>query len=172
MNEPRRLPLALAMSVLGGAAAVALLVAGAAGGAVGPVAAADASAMGDGGVAATVKITFQTVPPIDRVVVAWGGKRLGLIRGQRRPLIVERPRDSGPLDIVLRAEGYLPVHTRVYTFNDNKVYVRMTAATDRKTLLGYRQELPDGGPADGGGAAAAPDGGRAPDAGMPLPVPR
>ena len=35
------------------------------------------------------------------------------------------------------ATGYLPVHTRVYTFADDKVYVKLTAVADKKTLFGY-----------------------------------
>src|SRR5690606_16188077 len=55
-----------------------------------------------------VKLTFSTYPP-RQASVSWGAKRLGFIdRG--RPLVVERPRDSGPLDVIIRAQGYIPVH--------------------------------------------------------------
>jgi hypothetical protein len=110
-----------------------------------------------------VKITFQTIPPVKAEVI-WGKKRLGFINGARRPpikpLIVERPRDSGPIDLVVKAEGFLPVNTRAYTFSDNKVNVKLTLATEKHTLLGFKQALPDAG-ADGG----------TDDGGNPLPPP-
>jgi hypothetical protein len=117
----------------------------------------------DGPLLDIVKITFQTIPPV-KAEVLWGKKRLGFINGARRPpikpLIVERPRDSGPIDIVVKAEGFLPVNTRAYTFNDNKLNVKLTAVTEKHTLLGFKQALPDAG-ADGG----------VDDAGNPIPPP-
>lgn len=116
----------------------------------------------------TVKIVIQTTPPQPKVDVRMGKKLLGQIKGARKPLIVERPRDSGPMDLTIRAPGYLPVHTRAYTFNDNKLWVKLTPVEERKKLFGYREELPpDGGaPAQEEGAAGTgvvraggPDGG-------------
>jgi hypothetical protein len=87
-----------------------------------------------------VRVKFGTYPP-RRASVTWGGKRLGFAdRG--KPLIVERPRDSGPLDVVIRAPGYLPVYTRAYTFNDSTVEVRITPVDKKDTLYGYREPLP------------------------------
>jgi hypothetical protein len=114
----------------------------------------------------TVKVTLVTVPPAPRVFVLWGKKRLGMI-APKQPLVVQRPRDSGPLDLILQAEGYVPVQTRAYTFGDNKVSVKLTPLDQKNTLLGYRQELPPD-EADGG-VLAAPEAGvhPAPDAGRP-----
>ncbi|HET6281109.1 MAG TPA: hypothetical protein VFH73_09085 [Polyangia bacterium] len=104
---------------------------------------------------ATVRIVFSTVPSA-KAMVYWGKKRLGLIE-PRKPLIVQRPRDSGPLDLMVRAEGFLPVQTRVYTFADGKIAVKLTPPDQKKTLLGYREPPPpDAGSQSGGGA---PDGG-------------
>ena len=58
----------------------------------------------------TVKLTFRTFPA-RRASVSWGTKRLGWTdRGKW--LVVERPRDSGPLDVIVRARDFLPVHAR------------------------------------------------------------
>lgn len=90
-----------------------------------------------------VKLTFSTYPP-RRASVSWGAKRLGFIdRG--RPLVVERPRDSGPLDVIIRAQGYLPVHARAYTFNDATVEVRITPVEKKETLYGFQQPVTDAG---------------------------
>lgn len=99
-----------------------------------------------------VRISFQTVPP-RKAIVKWGKKSLGVIPVPR-PLVVERPRDSGPMDVVIRASGYLPVHTRAYTFSDSRVAVKLTAPTEKKTLFGYREEAPQN---PDGGVPPAPD---------------
>jgi hypothetical protein len=104
---------------------------------------------------ANVRIVFTVLPSSKKATVTWGKKRLGVI-GPQAPLIVQRPRDSGPLDVVVRAEGCLPVQTRAYTFEDNKVAVKVTPTDQKNTLLGYREEMPAG---DGGVPAANPDGG-------------
>ena len=102
------------------------------------------SAMADAGppLSPNVKITFRTVP-LRRASVMWGAKRLGFI--DRRPLVIERVRDSGPLDVVVRAEGYLPVHARAYTFDDATVDVRITPIEKKDTIYGYQQPLTDAG---------------------------
>lgn len=90
-----------------------------------------------------VKLTFRTYPP-RRATVTWGSKRLGVIE-RGRALVVERARDSGPLDVVVRSPGYLPVHARAYTFNDSTVDVRITPVDKKDTLYGYQQPLGDAG---------------------------
>jgi hypothetical protein len=91
----------------------------------------------------TVKLSFRTFPP-RRASVTWGSKRLGFTdRG--KPLIVERMRDSGPLDVIVRADGFLPVHARAYTFNDANVDIKITPIDKMDTLYGYQQPLGDAG---------------------------
>lgn len=97
-----------------------------------------------------VWIVFTTTPPVTAVVL-WGRTRLGLIK-PRKPLVVVRPRDSGPLDVSVRARGYLPVQTRAHTFSDSRMMVKMTPESQKSTLLGYRAPLDAGAP-------LGPDGG-------------
>jgi hypothetical protein len=103
-----------------------------------------------------VKIVFTVIPSnTKKATVFWGKKRLGII-APHAPVVVTRPRDSGPLDVIVRADGFVPVQTRAYTFADSKVSVKLTKLDEKNTLLGYREELPpDGGVPPGGG----PDGG-------------
>lgn len=101
---------------------------------------------------ANVKIVFTINPSTKKAMVFWGKKRLGII-APHAPLVVQRPRDSGPLDVVVKSDGYVPVQTRAYTFGDTKVAVKLTQLDQKNTLLGYREELPP----DGG--APNPDGG-------------
>ena len=104
---------------------------------------------------ANVRIVFTVLPSSKKATVSWGKKKLGVI-GPQAPLIVQRPRDSGPLDVIVRAEGCVPVQTRAYTFEDSKVAVKVTPNDQKNTLLGYREEVPDGGAA---GASSNPDAG-------------
>jgi hypothetical protein len=113
----------------------------------------------DGGVAvvpapieprpARVRILVRTTPPKARV--SWGRTPLG-----KTPLTIDRPRDSGPLDLVVRSDGYFPVHTRAYTLKNDVIYLKMTKLADRMTIYGARKELPPAGTADGGVAPPAP----------------
>jgi hypothetical protein len=102
-----------------------------------------------------VRIVFTVLPSTKKATVFWGKKKLGAI-APHAPLIVQRPRDSGPLDVVVRADGCVPVQTRAYTFEDSKVAVKVTPTDQKNTLLGYREEVPAG---DGGVPSSNPDGG-------------
>ena len=102
-----------------------------------------------------VRIVFTVLPSAKKATVFWGKKKLGAI-APHAPLIVQRPRDSGPLDVIVRADGCVPVQTRAYTFEDSKVAVKVTPNEEKNTLLGYREEIPAG---DGGVPAPNPDGG-------------
>lgn len=167
----------LAAAMAGGSLAVSAADKGAAPKVAGQAADAGVAPTKSNDVSSNVRINIQTVPP-RRAQVRWGRKTLGTIPAPR-PLIVERPRDSGPLDLVIRASGYLPVHTRVYTFTDSRVSVKLTTPEDKSTLFGYRQEIapnPDGGvppalpaPSATPGAAPLPTSGAAPSPTPPAP---
>lgn len=105
---------------------------------------------------ATVKITIITVPSARKTFVSWGKRKLGVIE-PRKPLIIERPRDSGPLDLIVTSDGYVTVQTRAFTFADTKLAVKLTPIDQKNTLLGYREELPP----------AAPDAGAPVSSGAP-----
>jgi hypothetical protein len=138
---------------------------------------------------AKVKIYFFTIPPTVKTELRWGKKKLGIINPPvapkyRKPFFIERPRDSGPMDVLAKAEGFLPLNTRVYTYGDNKVWLKLIAEADKNKVLGYKQEIPDGGAdgarpmpplpgsADGGvPLPGVPAGPPAPPAGPPFPQP-
>jgi len=109
-----------------------------------------------------VNITIQTLPP-RKATIKWGNKTLGVIPVPR-PLVVVRPRDSGPMDLVVRMNGFLPVHSRAYTFSDSRVVIKLTPVEEKNTLFGFRAEVPPEG-------AANPDGGAPPPTTVPPPAP-
>jgi hypothetical protein len=74
--------------------------------------------------------------PVDAEVF-WGAKKIGV--AGKNPLELERPRASGPVDLVARAQGYLPFHTRVFTDRDEKLTIRLVRIEDAAGLLGYKR---------------------------------
>lgn len=95
----------------------------------------------------TLKITARVAAR-----VRMGSKKMGSIT-PGHPLVIERLRDSGPLDLVIRATGYIPVHTRAYTFEDSVFTVTLTKREEQESLYGYRKPLP---PVDAGVPLASP----------------
>jgi len=98
-----------------------------------------------------VRLVFKVVPP-NITTVTWGNKKLGIIK-PKAPLIIERPRDSGPMDVVFKTQGYVTVHTRIYTFTNSTLAVKLTPVDKKNTLYGYREELPPDDAAAGAGGA-------------------
>jgi hypothetical protein len=90
----------------------------------------------------TATIVITTTPSVPASVF-WGKKLLGRI-APGRPLVVKRPIDSGPLDLMVRAQGYLPVQTRAHTFSDHRLLVKLTPPDNKQELLGYRAPLDAG----------------------------
>jgi hypothetical protein len=123
--------------------------------------AAAASSPVDGGTAqpaeppAQVRLMVRSYP---RMKVYWGKKLLGLT-----PLPIDRPRDSGPVDLVLRADGYFPVHTRAYTYKSDVISLRATKLADRMKILGAKKDLTP--PPEAESNPEAPLPGAGPDAG-------
>jgi hypothetical protein len=113
----------------------------------------------------TVRIVFKVVPP-NIATVTWGNKRLGIIK-PKAPVIIERPRDSGPMDVVFKSNGYVTVHTRVYTFTNSTLAVKLTPLDKKNTIYGFREEAP---PEADAGAPPMP-GGMGPDAGVGVGAP-
>ena len=80
--------------------------------------------------------------------VVWGRKDFGVA-----PLEIERPRNSGPLDLIVVAPGYLPLHARALTDRDDVLSLRLYSAAEAPQLLGYRA---DAVPAPQSGSPASP----------------
>lgn len=119
----------------------------------------------------TVELSFST-RPVSGAKVYYGKKLLGTT-----PFTVQWKHDTGPVDVVVRAPGYLPVNTRAYTFRDEEVAVELTRPSDASKLLGYRKKIeavPEDEPAAGEETVVAPAGaaGPATPTAVPRPIPR
>jgi hypothetical protein len=77
------------------------------------------------------------VDPPKRAHVYWGAKDFGLA-----PLEIRRPRGSGPLDLVLRAPGFLTLHTRVFTDRDNGLSIHLVPEAEAARFSGYQTPAP------------------------------
>jgi hypothetical protein len=82
----------------------------------------------------TIRITVD-FPRRAGAHVLWGRKDFG-----EAPLEIQRPRNSGPLDLIVVAPGYLPLHARAFTDRDDKLSLRLFARADAPQLLGYRSD--------------------------------
>jgi hypothetical protein len=86
----------------------------------------------------SVKVKL-VVTPAARGTVHWGRKKLADLQPGQMSLEAQRPRDSGPLDLVIRADGFLPHHVRVFTDRDDKLSVHLVRPDQASGLLGYRR---------------------------------
>jgi len=86
------------------------------------------------------------VTPAARGTVHWGRKKLADLQPGRMTMETQRPRNSGPLDLVIRADGFLPHHVRVFTDRDDKLSVQLVRPEQASAMLGYRRS-PDPAPA-------------------------
>jgi hypothetical protein len=110
-----------------------------------------------------VTTEISTVPAVG-ATIHFGRKKLG-----SAPLKTRFKRNSGPVDIVIRAPGYFRVNTRIFTHTDSSFAVKLTPLTEANTLFGYKEEIPpDAGviPADAG-VSPAP---ASPPAASPVPA--
>lgn len=83
----------------------------------------------------TVKLRLDVAPRSARPVVWWGKQKLG-----EAPLTIERPRRSGPLNLVIRAEGYLDHHTRLFTDRDDRLAVVLVRPNEAAGMLGFKRK--------------------------------
>jgi hypothetical protein len=89
------------------------------------------------------KVTVKLIiTPVANGTVHWGRKKLADLKPGQMKVEAERPRDSGPLDLLIRADGFLPHHVRVFTDRDDKLSVHLVRAEQASGLLGYRRPAP------------------------------
>ena len=80
-------------------------------------------------------ITLKTSPRV-RASVYHGKELLGTT-----PLRLVWPKDTGSLDIKLKASGYLTVNSRLYTHRNDRVTVNMFKVDQAHLLFGYKKKV-------------------------------
>ena len=82
-----------------------------------------------------VELSIRTTPRV-AAKVYHGKELLGVA-----PFTLKWPKDTGALDLTLRAAGYLPVNTRLYTYRDDKVDVQMFKESESHKVFGYKKKV-------------------------------
>ena len=93
--------------------------------------------------AVTLKLS---VTPQVKALVMWGAKQMAKLAPGGMETEIARPRGSGPLDLEIRADGYLPYHTRLYADRNDKVSVRLYRGEEAPGLFGYRRSAAEKAP--------------------------
>jgi hypothetical protein len=86
----------------------------------------------------TVTLHLSLSPPV-KAVAMWGQKQVAKFSPGNMDAELTRPRGGGPLDLEIRADGYLPHHTRLYADRNDKVSVRLYRVEEAPGLLGYKR---------------------------------
>jgi hypothetical protein len=86
----------------------------------------------------SVTLKLAVTPPV-KALVLWGAKPMAHLEPGKMDAEITRPRGSGPLDLEIKAEGYLPHHTRLYADRNDKLGVRIYRAEEAPNLFGYKR---------------------------------
>jgi hypothetical protein len=86
----------------------------------------------------TVTLKLSVTPQV-KAQVTWGAKPMARLSPSSMEAEISRPRGSGPLDLEIKAEGYMPYHTRIYADRSDKVSVHLYRVEEAPGLLGYRR---------------------------------
>jgi len=80
-----------------------------------------------------------TVTPQVKAVVLWGAKQMAHLEPGKMDAEITRPRGSGPVDLEIKAEGYMPYHTRLHADRNDKVGVRLYRPEEAPNVFGYKR---------------------------------
>lgn len=86
----------------------------------------------------TVTLKVSVSPQV-KAQVLWGAKTMAKLAPGSMEAEIVRPRGSGPVDLEIKAEGFLPYHTRLYSDRNEKVAVRLYRAEEAPGLFGYKR---------------------------------
>ena len=88
-----------------------------------------------------------SVPPQVKALVTWGAKQIAHLAPGSMDTEISRPRGSGPVDLEIKAEGFMPYHTRLYADRSDKIGVRLYRLEDAPGMLGYKRSAEKKAPA-------------------------
>jgi hypothetical protein len=86
----------------------------------------------------TVTLKLSVTPQV-KAAVTWGAKQIARLSPGTMDTEISRPRGSGPVDLEIKAEGFMPYHTRLYADRSDKVSVRLYRVEEAPGLLGYKR---------------------------------
>jgi len=80
-----------------------------------------------------------TVTPQVKALVMWGGKQMARLEPGKMDAEITRPRGSGPVDLEIKAVGFLPYHTRLHADRNDRVAVRLYRPEEAPNIFGYKR---------------------------------
>ena len=88
----------------------------------------------------TVNLKLSVTPPV-KALVTWGAKQVAHLAPGTMETELSRPRGSGPVDLEIKAEGFMPYHTRLYADRNDRINVRLYRLEEASGLLGYKRSV-------------------------------
>jgi hypothetical protein len=86
----------------------------------------------------TVTLKLVVTPPV-KALVTWGAKQVARLAPGSMETEIGRPRGSGPVDLEIKAEGFMPYHTRLYADRSDRVSVRLFRVEEAPGIFGYKR---------------------------------
>lgn len=87
----------------------------------------------------TVTLKLSVTPQV-KALVTWGAKQIARLGPGSMDAEISRTRGSGPVDLEIKAEGFMPYHTRLYADRNDRVSVRLYRVEEAPGLLGYKRK--------------------------------
>ena len=87
----------------------------------------------------TVTLKLSVTPQV-KAMVTWGAKQIARLAPGSMDTEISRPRGSGPVDLEIKADGFMPYHTRLYAGRNDRVSVRLYRVEEAPGLLGYKRK--------------------------------
>jgi hypothetical protein len=87
----------------------------------------------------TVTLKLSVTPQV-KALVTWGAKQIARLSPGSMDAELSRPRGSGPVDLEIKADGFMSYHTRLYADRNDKVNVRLYRVDEAPGLLGYKRK--------------------------------
>jgi hypothetical protein len=88
----------------------------------------------------SVNLKLSVTPRVNALVL-WGAKQMAHLEAGKMDTEITRPRGSGPLDLEIKAEGYMPYHTRLYADRNDKIGIRLYRLEEAPSLFGYKRSV-------------------------------
>jgi hypothetical protein len=86
----------------------------------------------------TVTLKLSVTPAV-KATVNFGAKVVARLEPGKMEAELTRPRGSGPVDLEIKAEGYMPYHTRLYTGRNDKLGIRLYRPEEAPSVFGYKR---------------------------------
>ena len=85
----------------------------------------------------TIELSIKVEPRV-RARIYNGKEFLGVA-----PFTIRWPKDTGALDIVAKADGFITINSRLYTYKNDQVILKLVKESESYKLFGYKKKVED-----------------------------